>query len=138
MKNFPFFGSVELGLTHRKNAWARPYLSVKIDWYSIGVGAVKHYETRPFWYRVLWYSIIVASSSMWCPYFGAVVNYSVFCSGVLDCCTRLPIKAVIRLLSIPQARKWLPGLQTSILNCSKTLLSLVPLQINRNPPLISL
>ena len=35
-----------------------------------------------------------------------------------------------RLLSIPQARKRLPEFQTSTLNCSKTLLPLLPIQIN--------
>ena len=41
-----------------------------------------------------------------------------------------PNRSSIRLLSIPQAQKRLPGFQTSILNCSKTLLPLLPIQIN--------
>ena len=41
-----------------------------------------------------------------------------------------PHESSSQLLSIPQARKRLPGLQTSILNCSKTLLPLLPIQIN--------
>ena len=64
-----------------------------------------------------------------CSQFGAVADYSVLFL-VLDCCTRLPTEVVVWLLLIPQARKRLPGLQTSILNCSKTLLPLLPIQIN--------
>ena len=50
---------------------------------------------------------------------------------VLDCYSWLPIEVAIWLLSIPQTWKRLPGLQTSILKCSKTVLSLLPIEINR-------
>ena len=89
--------------------------------------------------QILWNSTVLVSSIKILDYdnielcafsiFGAVVDCSTLFL-VLDCCTRLPIEAAAWLLSIPQARKRLPGLQTLILNCSKTLLPLLPIQIN--------
>ena len=70
-------------------------------------------------------SIILKSSYVDSPY----LDWSMFFF-LLDYYTRLPTKAAVRLLSIPQAWKRLPRIQTSILNCNKTLLPLLPIQIN--------
>ena len=52
---------------------------------------------------------------------------------LLDCCTGLPTEAAVdcyRFLKLESDFPRLPKFQTSILNCSKTLLPLLPIQIN--------